>query len=81
MAKQLRNVRSKLESDLASSRKRFAELVEQRDGLKEGREESVSALFLCDLVLLQRTCFFYFVDLISGVVICYRMKERLLKKS
>lgn len=37
---QLRNTHSKLESDLASSKKRYAELVEQRDSLKKGREES-----------------------------------------
>ncbi|WOK97924.1 meiotic nuclear division protein [Canna indica] len=37
---QLRNTRSKLESDIASCRKRFAELIEQRDNLKKGREES-----------------------------------------
>ncbi|KAL5975558.1 Meiotic nuclear division protein 1 [Asimina triloba] len=37
---QLRNANCKLESDLASCKKRFAELVEQRDGLKKGREES-----------------------------------------
>nr|XP_029121031.1 meiotic nuclear division protein 1 homolog isoform X2 [Elaeis guineensis] len=37
---QLRNTYSKLESDLSSCRKRFAELVEQRDNLKKGREES-----------------------------------------
>ncbi|KAJ0971408.1 hypothetical protein J5N97_019367 [Dioscorea zingiberensis] len=37
---QLRNAYSKLESDLASSRKRYAELKEQRDNLKKGREES-----------------------------------------
>ncbi|XP_039118985.1 meiotic nuclear division protein 1 homolog [Dioscorea cayenensis subsp. rotundata] len=37
---QLRNAYSKLESDLKSSRKRFAELTEQRENLKKGREES-----------------------------------------
>ncbi|KAJ0960591.1 hypothetical protein J5N97_001516 [Dioscorea zingiberensis] len=37
---QLRNAFSKLESDVASSRKRFAELQEQRDNLKKGREGS-----------------------------------------
>nr|CAD1839284.1 unnamed protein product [Ananas comosus var. bracteatus] len=37
---QLRSVRNKLESDLSSSRKRFKELIEQRDNLKKGREES-----------------------------------------
>lgn len=37
---QLRSVYGKLESDLVSSKKRFAELTEQRDGLKKGREES-----------------------------------------
>ncbi|PIA64542.1 hypothetical protein AQUCO_00100194v1 [Aquilegia coerulea] len=37
---QLRNVYGKLESDLESSKKRFAELMEQRDSLKKGREDS-----------------------------------------
>ncbi|KAK9266638.1 hypothetical protein L1049_003590 [Liquidambar formosana] len=37
---QLRNVHCKLESDLQSSKKRFAELVDQCDALKKGREES-----------------------------------------
>ncbi|XP_077210759.1 mnd1 family protein isoform X2 [Tasmannia lanceolata] len=37
---QLRNAYCKLESDLVSSKKRLAELVEQRDNLKKGREES-----------------------------------------
>ncbi|KAF5208415.1 Meiotic nuclear division protein 1-like protein [Thalictrum thalictroides] len=37
---QLRNVYGKLESDLESSKKRLAELIEQRDGLKKGREDS-----------------------------------------
>ncbi|ERN15226.1 hypothetical protein AMTRI_Chr05g58540 [Amborella trichopoda] len=37
---QLRNAYSKLESDIASSKKRFDELVQQRDSLKKGREES-----------------------------------------
>ncbi|MQL80450.1 hypothetical protein Taro_012903, partial [Colocasia esculenta] len=37
---QLRNTHSKLESDLSNSRKRFRELVEQRDRLKKDREES-----------------------------------------
>ncbi|KAH7850754.1 hypothetical protein Vadar_002529 [Vaccinium darrowii] len=37
---QLRNVRRKLEADLQSSKKRLAELVEQREALKRGREES-----------------------------------------
>ncbi|KAJ0030263.1 hypothetical protein Pint_13326 [Pistacia integerrima] len=37
---QLRNVYRKLESDLQSSKKRFAELVDQCDALKKGREES-----------------------------------------
>nr|CAD1818757.1 unnamed protein product [Ananas comosus var. bracteatus] len=36
----LRSARNKLESDLSSSRKRFKELIEQRDNLKKGREES-----------------------------------------
>lgn len=38
----MRNVYQKLESDLQSSKKRFAELVDQCDALKKGREESVS---------------------------------------
>ncbi|KAL6974504.1 Meiotic nuclear division protein 1 [Sarracenia purpurea var. burkii] len=38
---QLRNVYRKLEADLQSSEKRFAELVEQREALKKGREDSV----------------------------------------
>jgi len=42
--KQLRNAYSKLEADLSNSRKRLAELIEQRDNLKKGREESVSIL-------------------------------------
>lgn len=33
----------KLESDLQSSKKRYAELIEQCDSLKKGREESVSS--------------------------------------
>ncbi|MCL7051311.1 hypothetical protein MKW94_011246, partial [Papaver nudicaule] len=37
---QLRNVSNKLGSDLKSSKKRLAELIEQRDGLKKGREDS-----------------------------------------
>ncbi|GAB4838952.1 Meiotic nuclear division protein 1 [Ancistrocladus abbreviatus] len=37
---QLRNVQHKLESDLQSSKKRYAELVEQCNALKKGREES-----------------------------------------
>ncbi|KAL5573034.1 hypothetical protein UlMin_022631 [Ulmus minor] len=37
---QLRNVYRKLESDLSSSKKRLAELVEQSDALKKGREAS-----------------------------------------
>ncbi|KAF8388908.1 hypothetical protein HHK36_025589 [Tetracentron sinense] len=37
---QLRNVYHKLESDLESSKKRLAELVDQRGCLKKGREES-----------------------------------------
>lgn len=37
---QLRSVYGKLESDLVSSKKRYVELTEQRDGLKRGREES-----------------------------------------
>lgn len=39
---QLRNVHRKLESDLQSRKKRHAELVDQCDALKKGREESVS---------------------------------------
>ncbi|KAJ4785927.1 hypothetical protein LUZ62_037173 [Rhynchospora pubera] len=37
---QLRNTYKKLESDLTSSKKKYAELAEQRDSLKRGREES-----------------------------------------
>ncbi|MED6218987.1 Meiotic nuclear division protein 1 [Stylosanthes scabra] len=37
---QLRNVRNKLDSDLQSSKMRHAELVEQCEALKKGREES-----------------------------------------
>ncbi|MCL7046786.1 hypothetical protein MKW94_024849 [Papaver nudicaule] len=37
---QLRNVSNKLGSNLKSSKKRLAELIEQRDGLKKGREDS-----------------------------------------
>ncbi|KAJ4959167.1 hypothetical protein NE237_026278 [Protea cynaroides] len=37
---QLRNVHRKLESDLETSKKRLVELMDQRDGLKKGREES-----------------------------------------
>lgn len=37
---QLRNVNSRLESDLKSSKKRHAELVEQCNALKKGREDS-----------------------------------------
>ncbi|KAF6139664.1 hypothetical protein GIB67_002469 [Kingdonia uniflora] len=37
---QLRNVSSKLRSDLQSNKKRLAEVIEQRDNLKKGREES-----------------------------------------
>lgn len=37
---QLRNTYNKLESDLSNSKKRYMELVEQRDNLKTGREDS-----------------------------------------
>ncbi|KAJ6812850.1 meiotic nuclear division protein 1-like protein [Iris pallida] len=37
---QLRSAYNKLDADLSSSRKRFSELIEQRDNLKKGREES-----------------------------------------
>ncbi|KAI3895527.1 hypothetical protein MKX03_022178 [Papaver bracteatum] len=37
---QLRNVSNKLGSDLKNSKKRLAELTEQRDNLKKGREDS-----------------------------------------
>uniref|UniRef100_A0A0E0LZ91 Meiotic nuclear division protein 1 homolog n=1 Tax=Oryza punctata TaxID=4537 RepID=A0A0E0LZ91_ORYPU len=37
---QLRTTYSKLESDLSSSKKRYMELVEQRENLKRGREDS-----------------------------------------
>lgn len=41
---QLRNVSRKLESDLLATKKRCAELVEQCNALKKGREESVSLI-------------------------------------
>ncbi|CAL1354860.1 unnamed protein product [Linum trigynum] len=37
---QLKNIKDKLGSDLPSSKKRYAELIEQSAGLKKGREES-----------------------------------------
>ncbi|KAF8712044.1 hypothetical protein HU200_028876 [Digitaria exilis] len=37
---QLRNTYNKLESDLSNSKSRYLELVEQRDNLKRGREDS-----------------------------------------
>ncbi|KAI3862045.1 hypothetical protein MKX03_011788 [Papaver bracteatum] len=37
---QLRNASNKLESDIKSSKKRLAELIEQRDAFKKGREAS-----------------------------------------
>ncbi|KAK3129227.1 hypothetical protein QOZ80_6BG0474160 [Eleusine coracana subsp. coracana] len=37
---QLRNTYNKLESDLSNSKKRYMELVEQRENLKRGREDS-----------------------------------------
>ncbi|CAM0950868.1 unnamed protein product [Alopecurus aequalis] len=37
---QLRTTYSKLESDLSNSKKRYMELIEQRDNLKTGREDS-----------------------------------------
>uniref|UniRef100_A0A804ML25 Mnd1 HTH domain-containing protein n=2 Tax=Zea mays TaxID=4577 RepID=A0A804ML25_MAIZE len=37
---QLRNTYNKLESDLSNSRKRYMDLVEHRDNLKRGREDS-----------------------------------------
>ncbi|KAL2479956.1 Meiotic nuclear division protein 1-like protein [Abeliophyllum distichum] len=37
---QLRNIHRKLDSDLRGSKKRYAELVEQCNTLKKGREES-----------------------------------------
>jgi len=37
---QLRNTYNKLESDLSNSKKRYLELVEHRDNLKRGREDS-----------------------------------------
>ncbi|KAF8650193.1 hypothetical protein HU200_064048 [Digitaria exilis] len=37
---QLRNTYNKLESDLSNSKSRYIELVEQRDNLKRGREDS-----------------------------------------
>lgn len=40
---QLRNIRKKLDSDIQSSEKRHAELIDQCNALKKGREESVSS--------------------------------------
>lgn len=40
---QLRNVYRKLESDVQSSKRRLAELADQCNALKKGREESVSS--------------------------------------
>lgn len=37
---QLRTTHNKLESDLSNSKKRYMELIEQRDNLKRGREDS-----------------------------------------
>lgn len=48
---QLRSVRQKLESDLQGSNKRLAELVDQCEALKKGREESVSILSIAELML------------------------------
>jgi hypothetical protein len=42
----LRNTYNKLESDLSNFKKRYMELVEQRDNLKRGREDSVSYVYL-----------------------------------
>ena len=39
---QLRNIQKKLDADLQSSERRYAELNEQYNVLKKGREESVS---------------------------------------
>lgn len=41
---QLRNVHQKLEADLISSKERLRELLEKKDELMKGREESVSVL-------------------------------------
>lgn len=47
----------KLEEDLKNSKKKLAELVEQCDALKKGREESVSIqgfhILLCSVIELQ----------------------------
>lgn len=48
---QLRSIRQKLESDLQGSNKRLAELVDQCEALKKGREESVSILSIAELML------------------------------
>ena len=51
----MRTVCRKLDSDLQSSKKRHAELVDQCDALKKGREESVSLLSsipYCDWMIL-----------------------------
>lgn len=41
---QLRNVSRKLDSDLQSNKRRLAELVDQCNALKKGREESVRSI-------------------------------------
>lgn len=41
---QLRNVHQKLEGDLISSKERLRELLEKKDELMKGREESVCVL-------------------------------------
>ena len=58
---QLRNTYNKLESDLSNSKKRYLELVEHRDNLKRGREDSVSCFVYCQdscaaIMLTQLIC-------------------------
>lgn len=49
VTEQLRNVHRKLESALHSSKKRLAEVVDQCDALKKGREASVSVFLRSSL--------------------------------
>lgn len=56
---QLRNAYQKLESELKSSQKRFAELVEQCNELKRGREESVN---------IQASFFYINVDIELNII-------------
>lgn len=58
---QLRNVYSRLESDLKSSKKRHAELIDQCNALKKGREDSVS---------VSKLHFFQRLELFSTLQVC-----------